>query len=74
MKVVFSFHILRTMLIYKKLVAIYSRSRLVCSEFCRAIYPIAPRCAMTFDDGINHRTKGDRAGTQLGVPRVRAPV
>jgi len=55
MKVVFSFHVLKTMLIYESqlqsTVGAGVESRFLCSKFCRAIYLTALHCAMTSDDG-----------------------
>lgn len=70
MKVVFLFHILKTMLTCKNqlqsTVGTGVESRFLCSKFCRAINLIAPHCAVTFDDGIKHRTTGDMESTLLG--------
>lgn len=41
-------------------------SRFLCSEFCRGIYLAALHCAMTFDDGIKHRTSDDMESAVLG--------
>lgn len=63
MKVVFSSHVLKTMLIHKNqlqsIAGVGVESRFLCSEFCAAIYLLALHCAMTFDDGIQHRTNDD---------------